>query len=716
MGPMLIEVAALGQRVRQQDILAELGACALRGGDSAPLLQEASRLVAAGLQAEICAILQCRADDGPLDLAASVGLPDPTAEALGPDLVGTAWHAIRVGEAVVSSGAGPDSEVPLLLRRHGSRRAIDVVIWSGGEKFGVIEAGCATPGGFGPGDVAFAQAAANLLGVALARKQSEVALAAAETRTSDILESISDSFYALDRHWRFTYLNRRCEEWCGKRRDELIGRVIWDVFPEAVNTPVQACHMRAAREKKVVVVETLSSVRPRWIEFSIYPAANGMAVYFRDVDKRRRADNALRESEERLRIATESAGIGTWELNMADRLSVRSAGHAAIFGNDPSKDWSDAIFLRHVVPEHRRRVEQARQQAFAIGAELRFTCRIRRANDGALRWIEVRGSPVRETSGIVSRYLGVVLDVTERKEAEATRERLADVLEQRVAERTRALAEANTRLTEEIAERKRAESALMRAQRHEAIGQLVAGVAHAFNNLLTTTIGSLELLNIDALEGRPRRHIERAMQAAVQAGTLTNKLLAFAGQQQLAPRPVDANKVLIGMQELLLQTLGRHIRMQTDCAPHLWTAAGDPEQLQMLVLNLALNARDAMPKGGHLNVGTRNLAEGDPALPDELPAGDYVVLSVADDGRGMDSDVLARACEPFFTTKPQGRGSGLGLAQVDGVMRELGGTLRLRSAVGAGTTVELFLPRSKEVAADEVPGQSGAAPVRRVDH
>jgi PAS domain S-box-containing protein len=266
---MLIEVAALGQRVRQQEILAELGACALRGGEAGVLLQEAARLVAAGLQAEICTILQCRPDDDRLDLAASVGLAEPTMAALGPDLVGTAWHAIRVGEAVVSSGAGADSEVPLLLRRHGSRRAIDVVIWSGGEKFGVIEAGCATPGGFGPADVAFTQAAANLLGVALARKQSEAALAAAETRTSDILESISDSFYALDRQWRFTYLNRRCEEWCGKRREELLGRVIWDVFPDAVNSPVQACHMRAAREKKVLVVETLSSVRPRWIEFSI---------------------------------------------------------------------------------------------------------------------------------------------------------------------------------------------------------------------------------------------------------------------------------------------------------------------------------------------------------------------------------------------------------------------------------------------------------------
>jgi signal transduction histidine kinase len=341
-----------------------------------------------------------------------------------------------------------------------------------------------------------------------------------------------------------------------------------------------------------MVVEAMSSIRPRWIECSIYPVATGVTVYFRDVDERRRADLALRESEERL----------------------------------------------------------------------------------------------------------------------------AEDLEQRVAERTRALAEANARLTEEIAERRRAEAALMRAQRHEATGRLVAGVAHAFNNLLTTTIGSLELLNIDALEGRPRRHIERAMQAAVQVGSLTNKLQAFAGQQQLAPRPVDANKVLIGMQDSLLQTLGRNIRMHTDCAPHLWTAAGDPDQLQTLVLNLVHNARDAMPKGGQLHVGTRNIAAGDAGLPDELPGGDYVVLTVADSGRGMPPDVLARACEPFFTTKPQGRGSGLGLAQVDGVMRELGGALRLRSTVGSGTIVELFLPRSREVAPHDMPGVVGRTAAQRVDH
>jgi PAS domain-containing protein len=246
MEPMQIEAAAVGQlvgqRVRQQDILAELGACALRGGDSAALLQEAARLVAAGLEAHVCAILQVRPTGDGLDLRASVGLSDAPQGIVGPDLAATACHAIRVGEAVMSngSGAGGEMALPVLLRRGGVRRGVDVVLWSNGAKFGVIEAGCTAASRFAPADVAFVQAAANLLGVALARKQTEAALAAAETRTSDILESISDSFYALDRQWRFTYLNRRCEEWCGKSREDVLGRVVWDLFPAARDTPLHA--------------------------------------------------------------------------------------------------------------------------------------------------------------------------------------------------------------------------------------------------------------------------------------------------------------------------------------------------------------------------------------------------------------------------------------------------------------------------------------------
>jgi PAS domain S-box-containing protein len=717
MGSSLIEPSARQHRARQQDILAELGGLALRAGEPADLMRETARLVALGLRAELCVILQRQPPDDRLLPRAAVGWPDAPVGPIGPELAASARHAIEIGEPVVSDASAGEGRVtlPSLFRDHGVLRALDVVIWRDGATFGVIEAGAMTPGAFDTTDVAFAQAAANLLGVSLARRQSDAAVAEGETRTRDILENIRDGFYVLDRHWRFTYLNRSCEEWCGRRREQVVGKSIWDVFPQAVGTAVQAAHFRAAREKCVVVADVISSLRPRWIEFSIHPSSDGLAVYFRDIDERKRAELALRDSEERLRLATESAGLGTWELDLLTQRAVRSPSHAAIFGTDPAQPWTNADFMRLVLPPHRKAVEEARQLAFKTGTELRFTCRIRRAGDGALRWIDVRGAPVRDPAGAITRYLGVVADVTERKEAEALRERLTDVLEQRVAERTRALAEANTRLIGEIAERKRAEASLVRAQRHEATSQLVAGVAHAFNNLLTTAIGSLELLALGKLPARRRRHLERAMHAAVQAGGLTHKLVAFAGQQQLAPRPVDANAVLIGMQETLLELLGRGIRLRADCAPGLWTASGDPEQLRMIVQNLVINAREAMPHGGHISLGTRNVAAGDESLPAGLPTGDYVMLSVTDDGAGMPPDVLARACEPFFTTKRGGRGLGLGLAQVDGVARELGGALRLRSTPRFGTTVELFLPRTKEEPATDgvVVGGKEAA---RVDH
>jgi PAS domain S-box-containing protein len=704
MGAILSNPLPPGYRVRQQDILAELSACALQGGGIEELLADTARLVALGLQADICGILQCAGEDDTLLLRASLGWADPPSGKVGPAVAATACHAIEVCEAIVS--ASQDAEAmppPALLRRQGVTRAIDVVIWSGGSKFGVLEAGSRLPGEFGPSDVAFMQTAANLLGAALARKHSETALADAQTRTAEILESISDSFYALDREWRFTYLNRHCESWTGRTRQELLGRSIWEMFPQAVGTPVQAAHLRAIRENRVVLTDVVSSIKPRWIEFNINPSATGLAVYFRDIDDRKRADLALRDSEQRLRLATESAGIGTWEMDLTTRRAVRSAGHATIFGVHVDEPWTDADFQRHIVRGHRKKVELARQEAFAAGGELRFSCQIRRSSDGALRWIDVRGAPERAPSGEVTRYFGVVTDITERKEAELYRDRLAETLEQRVAERTAALVESNARLTAEIAERERAEAALVQAQRHEAVGQLVAGVAHSFNNLLTICVGSLELLDLDKLRPAERRLVERATHATLQAATLTQKLVMFAGQQQLTPRPVDANQVLLGMQETLAQLLGPRVRLQSECAPQLWLAAADGEQLRTVIMNLATNAREAMPEGGTLRIATRNLPAGDPALPEDMAAVDFVMLALADDGIGMPPEVAAKACEPFFTTKRGGRGAGLGLAQVDGVVRELGGAIRLRSAPGRGTTVQVFLPRSGSVAAAAAP-------------
>jgi signal transduction histidine kinase len=248
---------------------------------------------------------------------------------------------------------------------------------------------------------------------------------------------------------------------------------------------------------------------------------------------------------------------------------------------------------------------------------------------------------------------------------------------------------------EQIAERERAEAALNQAQRIEAVGQLTGGVAHDFNNLLTVLIGNIDLIQTT---GTPElRMSERltAMRAAAERGaTLTGHLLAFARRQPLLPRPVDLNAVVVGMQDLLASALGRRVQMVMRLADGLWPAMVDPTQIELVILNLAINARDAMPDGGLVTIETSNRHRGSAARAEEPLEGDYVVVTVRDVGTGMTPEVKAKAFEPFFTTKGPGAGSGLGLSQVFGTAHQSGGGVEIDSEVGKGTAVSVFLPRT----------------------
>ena len=246
-------------------------------------------------------------------------------------------------------------------------------------------------------------------------------------------------------------------------------------------------------------------------------------------------------------------------------------------------------------------------------------------------------------------------------------------------------------------EMRRVEAQLRQAQKMEAIGQLTGGIAHDFNNLLTAVVGNLELLQGRLTDQRALSYAEAAMRSALRGGQLTQQLLAYARRQNLSPRPVDVNAVVIGMGELLQRTLGGLVQVDTDLAADLWPATSDPTQLELVVLNLAINSRDAMPTGGRLRIVTGNVHRADAERLGALDPGDYVRIAVTDTGIGMAPDVMARAFEPFFTTKEIGKGSGLGLAQVYGVATQFGGTVRLASAPGVDTTVEVFLPRAQAI-------------------
>jgi signal transduction histidine kinase len=277
------------------------------------------------------------------------------------------------------------------------------------------------------------------------------------------------------------------------------------------------------------------------------------------------------------------------------------------------------------------------------------------------------------------------------------REQTAQELEKLVVERTRELKEANEQLRLEMNERARVEETLRQAQKIEAIGQLTGGVAHDFNNLLMVISGGLDMLDRQADPNRRRRLMDGMIQAAQRGASLTRQLLAFSRRQKLRPEPVDVAAQIGGMRELLDRSLRGDVHVEFDFPDSLWPVEVDPGELELVILNLAVNARDAMPNGGTIVVRGENL----PGLNDDQISGDYVRLSVVDTGVGMAPEILTRVFEPFFTTKDVGKGSGLGLAQVHGFATQSQGTVRIRSEVGRGTSIELYLPRSFDVPSKE---------------
>jgi signal transduction histidine kinase len=282
---------------------------------------------------------------------------------------------------------------------------------------------------------------------------------------------------------------------------------------------------------------------------------------------------------------------------------------------------------------------------------------------------------------------------------------LNETLEQRVRDRVTDLASTNARLKSEIAQRQKAEAALVQSQKMEAIGQLTGGIAHDFNNLLTAVVGNLDLIRTRSSEPAIRRWAENALTAAQRGSKLTSQLLVFSRTQKLMTAPVDVNALIEGMGELLNQTLGANVAVRTELAPALPTAMADSNQLELAILNLSINARDAMPDGGELVITTAQ-APGN---------ADAVVISVRDSGTGMPPDVIRRAFDPFFTTKPPGKGTGLGLSQVYGIVRQSGGDVTIDSEIGRGTTVTIALPRAATATVSETHEDAIAVPSVRFE-
>jgi PAS domain S-box-containing protein len=401
------------------------------------------------------------------------------------------------------------------------------------------------------------------------------------------------------------------------------------------------------------------------------------------------AEERLRESEERFRLIADAAPVPIWVTKLDRKRGFVNRAYVDFLGvtyeGAIDYDW------RHII--HPDDAERIRDESIAGEASLQMFVlegRFRRA-DGEWRWLRSISQPRWGANGVHVGFIGVAHDITEWKLGR-------EVLEARVAERTADLSAALDQLQAEVGERERAEQALRQAQKMEAVGQLTGGIAHDFNNLLTPVLGGLELLARQIDDPRLARIAQGALESGRRGAKLTSQLLAFSRIQRIRMAPVPVNRVIDSLSHMLRQAIGSGIALRTDLSADAAHALCDENQLENALLNLAINARDAMPDGGAITISTARVTEPDGM---DLDAGDYVSIAVADTGQGMAPEVAARATEPFFSTKPLGKGTGLGLAQVYGIVRQSAGTLRIESREGEGTTIRLLLPVADPAAGTE---------------
>jgi len=420
---------------------------------------------------------------------------------------------------------------------------------------------------------------------------------------------------------------------------------------------------------------------------------------------RRQAAERLLESEMRLRMAQDAAKAGTWEWDLRTDENFWSPELWKLYGLEPHKTTpSYRTWLQLVHPDDRERVNHAMKETVQAGAELVIEWRAC-DHDGAERWLMLRGQPVRDARNRVMRYIGIVMDITERKWMEAELKRASDGLERKVLERT--------------AELKVKSDQLLHSQKLEALGKLAGGVAHDFNNLMTVVTGyGQRLLRDDGLSAAQRSALEQINKAGEGAVNLTRQLLAFSRKQVTEPVVLDVSELVDSMRKMLPPVLGEDIAVFFELSPAPWPVKADPTQISQVIMNLAVNSRDAMPTGGDLTIRTANVQAPatDGEAHEDLPPGRYVLLSVSDNGTGMSAEAQEHIFEPFFTTKSYGEGTGLGLSSVYGIVQQSGGHIRMDTQLGRGTTFSLYFPASDEEpgkrAAPRIPGAEEAPTLR----
>ena len=544
------------------------------------------------------------------------------------------------------------------------------------------------------------------VGLAISRRQAtqEIQLALDESRgaldrlSGIIINNTEDAIICIDKDQTITLFNGGAERVFGYGAAEVLGRSLSLLLPPSAAhshtafvrdfaaSPMQS--RRMGERGAVAGLRKDGTEFPAEVSISKFATPGGVTytAILRDIYERVKADELLREREQRLSMALEVGQMGVFQNNEA-RGTVDMDATARKLLDWPPDETQIAALVERTHPDDRQlvtaRLERARREGGSDSFEFRVLL-----PDGSYRWIQSHGFLHLDPSGHPLRSIGILRDVTDRKITE-------QALEARVADRTAAL-------REEIERREEAQSALLRSQKLQAVGELAGGMAHDFNNLLTVITGNLELLGLRQLDDKARDLLRRAEGAAKMGGRLANRLLIIGRRQRLQPVTLDLNEVALSMTDVLRRTLGDAIEINTAFASGIWPTAADISEVENAILNLAINARDAMPHGGKLVITTSNKSLGPDDVAGEagLKPGDYVMLSVSDTGSGIPPEHLARVFEPYFTTKEAGRGTGLGLSTIYGFAKQSGGHVTIYSEVGKGTSVRLYLPRAASTAVE----------------
>jgi PAS domain S-box-containing protein len=508
-----------------------------------------------------------------------------------------------------------------------------------------------------------------------APRSAHEALRESEVRYRALVESQIDLISRYRPDTTLTFVNDAYCRFYGRTRDELLGRsfLLW-VAPE-FHEGVLAETRESAKVARTTIGEYLNFTQdgqPCWIHWVIrgIPDERGRVVEFqavgRDITPIKNAEEALRQAN----LVVENSPVVLFRWTPSPGWPVAYVSQNVVqFGYTPGELSSGGTTYGDLVhPEDLPRFNQELQE-YAASAVTRFQREYRIVGkDGQVRWVDERTAVERDAEGRIAQYQGIVIDITDRKNAELQSKALQDQLQH--------------------------------AMKMEALGRLAGGIAHDFNNLLTAISGNLECVELDLEVGSPvRRFLHEASRASQSAASLVRQLLSFSRRQLVEPRVIDLGEVIESLRSMLARVIGEHIVLKCSSPSDLWPVKLDPGQFEQISINLAVNARDAMASGGTLSIETDNIDFGQHVCSKHVHGknGAFVSLRVTDTGCGMTDEVKEHLFEPFFTTKPIGRGTGLGLATTFGIVEQAGGCIQVQSEPGQGTTFEIYLPRAPEL-------------------